>query len=176
VEALEKLGAPVAAADAQQLAALTLQKDSAAVEAAERILGRYTLSSFAIESAGSVRVTAGQAPRTLIEQGWRIFLVRIANMTKNTNTPKLTTYGGVNNYVVGATPGRMGVWSDGHFSSRAFLLDTLNKGPLIESMWVTTKLDNTEALLGIPIEYRAVEIFSRDHGLRKAQLIFDVPS
>src|ERR1700744_3809139 len=77
--ALAKLGAPVATEDAKRIAELANQNDSAAVEAAEKILDRYTLVRLSIETDGSARVAIGGAQRTLIEQGWRMFLVRIGN-------------------------------------------------------------------------------------------------
>jgi len=178
LEALEKLGAPIAPADAQQIAALASQNDSAAVSAAEKILERYTIANLSIGSESVAHVTQGGAPRTLIEQGWRIFLIRVANAVKNTNTLEVVTYGGANVWVDGATPGEMGPGASLHFNlaARAFLLDTINKAPLIESMWLTAKPGTVEALSGIPIEYRPIELFSRDRGRRKAQLTFNLSS
>ena len=79
LEALAKLGAPITAPDAQQLGALIRQNDSAAVTAAEMILDRYTLARIQIESDGYARASVGGAQRALVEQGWRLFLVRVAN-------------------------------------------------------------------------------------------------
>ncbi len=77
LDALAKVGAPVSPEDAEQLAALARQSDKAAVEAAERILDRYTLVRVVPQADGFARVSAGGAQRTLIEQGWRPFLVRV---------------------------------------------------------------------------------------------------
>jgi hypothetical protein len=79
LEGLGKLGAPVAAADAQQIAALARQNDSAAVDAAEKILARYTLLNLSLSPEGPLEATLGSASRTLTEQGWRMFLIRVAN-------------------------------------------------------------------------------------------------
>src|SRR5262249_12482067 len=79
LEALARLGAPVAAADAQRIAASARQGDSAAVDAAEKILDRYTLARLSIDADGKGNVAMGGAQRTLVEQGWRMFLVRFAN-------------------------------------------------------------------------------------------------
>src|ERR1700758_396617 len=64
LEALARLGAPVAAADAGQIAALANQDDGAAVDAAERILDRYTLARLFLEADGTGRVAIGGAQRT----------------------------------------------------------------------------------------------------------------
>ena len=57
---------------------------------------------------------------------------------------------------------------DPHMAQRAYLLDTLNKAPLIEKMWLLSQLDGTTAaivfgrevpvvtLSGFPIEYRVI--------------------
>src|SRR5438132_1540941 len=78
-EALAKLGAPLLTADADQIAVLARQNDTAAVELAEKILDRYTLARLSLESDSTVLVVAGGAQRTLVEQGWRMFLIRLAN-------------------------------------------------------------------------------------------------
>jgi hypothetical protein len=172
LEELEKLGAPVDSADAQQIALLATRNDRSAVQATEAVLRRYTLANFSIASDSSLRVMPGDAPRTLVEQGWRIFLVRVDNGARNTGKLALVTYGGVSHwleFVENATPGRM---SDHTNAPRALRLDTLNYGPMIESLWLTAKFDSRESLSGIPIEYRTVELFSRDRGRRKARLQF----
>ena len=69
LDALAKLGSPVLAEDAQQLSVLSRHNDSAAVDASEKILSRYTLLNLSINSDGSVQVTSGGATTTLIEQG-----------------------------------------------------------------------------------------------------------
>ena len=72
----------------------------------------------------------------------------------------------------------------GGFSTaqRATLLDTLNKAPLIEEMWLVSELRGKSrvtrfgreievvALSGIPVEYQVVQLFSRDSGTRRAEL------
>src|SRR5688572_28678232 len=79
VEALENLGAPVDANDKQQLASLAQKNDRAAVDAAEKILDRYTLARIVTDADGYAHTSAGGAKRALIEQGWSVFLVRVSN-------------------------------------------------------------------------------------------------
>jgi hypothetical protein len=74
LEALAKLGAPIAAADAAQITALSQRGDVMSVEAAEKILDHYTLARLSVDADGSGHVALGGAQRTLIEQGWRMFL------------------------------------------------------------------------------------------------------
>src|ERR1700679_3032220 len=72
VQAMERLGAPLAPADAARIAELARQGDAAAVDEAGRILAAYTLLTLSIDPDGESRVGAGAAPRTLVEQGWRL--------------------------------------------------------------------------------------------------------
>jgi hypothetical protein len=171
LEALEKLGAPIAPADAQQVASLAAQGDSAAVNAAEVILQRYTVVNLSIESESSAHVMVGGASRTLIEQGWRVFLIRLDNPSARTDNVSFSSGW--------STPGQMGP-SD-HSAQRAGLADRLNKAPDIEKMWLLSQLYEATpvpgqevpvlALSGAPVEYRIIQLFSRDRGQRRADLM-----
>lgn len=175
IEALEKLGTPVLAADAQQITALARQNDAAAVEASEKILDRYSLANLSIESDGSAHLTLGGAPRTLIEQGWSLFLVRIANPTGRTENLWISTevsdlYG----------PARME--PHGADAARASLPDSLSQAPYIAKMSVMSRLYGTTPIIrfdqefptvplsGVPVEYRVIELFSRDSGRRSSKI------
>jgi len=179
LEALEKLGAPMAPSDAQRIGSLAAQGDSAAVTAAEGILERYTIANLSIESETSARVMLGGAPRTLVEQGWRVFLVRVANSTGLSDSVWFSSGW--------FTPGRMNPTADSG-AQRSNLMDTLNKGPLIEKMWLMAELygatsiirDGTEIpvvpLSGISVEYHLIQLYSRDHGQRRADLtVYTLP-
>ncbi len=174
VGALADLGAPLAPADASRITALALQNDRAAVAGAEGILGRYTLASLSLGPDGSVGLAPGGAERTLVEQGWRMFLVRVDNPAGSTDGFELIQ-GGFR------TPGRMQPGNS--VAQRSTLLDTLNKGPLIEKMWLMAQLHETTSIVrwgieipviplsGIPLEYHVVQLFCRDRGPRTADLV-----
>jgi hypothetical protein len=61
IDALATLGAPIGAADAVQIAALTQSGDATSVDAAEQILDRYTLARLAIDADGTSHVSVGGA-------------------------------------------------------------------------------------------------------------------
>jgi hypothetical protein len=176
IEALAKLGAPVTAGDAQQIAVLARQNDSAAVDAAERILARYTLARLSIGSTGSAHVALGDAKRTLIEQGWSMYLVRVENPAGRMENINFSTSW------YPSTPGRM-LANDNGAAQRAPLLDTLNKAPMIEKMWLLSQLYETTPMVrygieiptvplsGFPVEYRVIQLFSRDSGQRSTDLM-----
>lgn len=184
LEALAKLGSPVGTQDAQQLEALARQGDRAAVEQAEGILQRYTLATLSIAATGSVQIAVGGAPKQLVEQGWRMFLVRLMNVSGRTDKLNFGTGLGP----PGASRMARGV-HDFNLAQRGDLADTLNKAPLIEKMWLQSQLHDTTpmvrygieipttALSGVPIEYRVIQLFSRDSGPRREKLIaFTFPS
>ncbi len=177
LEALAKLGSPVPAEDAQQLDVLSRQNDRAAVDVAEKILGHYTLVNLSINSDGSVQLAPGRAPTTLIEQGWRMFLVRVSNPAGRMADMSISV-GSERTW--GPGPGQMMPSGNG-LAQRTFLMDTLNKGPLIEAMWLLPQLYETAtdryggempvvALSGFSLEYRVIQLFSRDHGQRQANV------
>ncbi len=175
VEALASLGAPLTPDDAAQIAALSLRNDRSAVGAAETILRRYTLARLTINSGGALQIASGDAPRTLVEQGWRMFLVRVENLAGTKDGFELIQAG----Y---RTPGQM--MSGTYFlAQRAWLMDTLNKAPLIKQMWLLAQLNGTTGIVrygieipviplsGIPIEYQVVQLFSQDRGQHSAHLV-----
>lgn len=177
LEALAKLGSPVAATDVETIAALARQGDSAAVDAAERIVNLYTLASVVIEPDRSLRVSVGGAQRSMVEQGWRLFLIRVANPRGRVANLSVTTTvkSGLAQYGT-MTPGHMSWNQEGelNLAQRSNILNTLNDAPLIEAMWVMSKLADASLLSGTEIEYRVLELFSRDRGQHRADFNFEV--
>jgi hypothetical protein len=173
LDALAKLGAPMRAEDAQRIATLTQTNDAGAVTEAETILDRYTLARLEIDAGGVGRVTPGGAEPTLVEQGWRVFLVRVANPTGRADRFNFSTG------PFSRTPGRMSI-ANFSVAQRAYLMDTLNKGPLIEKMWLMTQMYGSTpvppigtpvvALSAVPVEYQVIQLFSRDPGKHEAKL------
>jgi len=165
LEALAKLGEPISAADAQQLAPLSRQNDRAAVEAAEKILDRYTVARVAVDAVGAAQITAGGAQRTLVEQGWRLFLIRIANplvrVAKFSESPWIQSPSAMSREPKSIS-----------LAQRADLADTLNKAPLIKEMWLKSELYEPGTLSGSPVEYRVIQLFSRDRGQRSTKFWF----
>jgi hypothetical protein len=174
VSELAGLGAPLSPEDAGQIAAMALRGDRASAGVAEAVLDRYTLARLSVDADGSARLSPGGAPRTLVEQGWRMFLVRVENPSGKRDGFELIQAGF-------RTPGRM--MGGNSVAQRSTLLDTLNKGPLIEKMWIMAQLHETTPIIrygyeipviplsGFPLEYHVVQVFSRDRGRRSAELV-----
>jgi len=174
IEALAKLGAPMAQADVARIAAFAQQSDRAAVDAAEAILHRYTLAQLSVDAGGSWHVTPGGAAGTLVEQGWRMFLVRVANPAGRTENIHFST-----GWLSRGAGSMMPIFS---MAQSAWLMDTINKAPLIEDKWLLSQWYEATAvayagldipvvpLSGVPLEYRVMQLFSRDRGRRRANL------
>jgi hypothetical protein len=163
VEALAKLGSPVPAFDAEQIATLARQNDSTAVAAAEKILDRHVLVRVTIAADGAVLASAGSAPQTLVEQGWRVFLVRVHNPD------------GVAGRLI-SSEGTPVASAPLAWASRVYLEDTVNEAPRIAQSWFRSQMyegrpmDGT--LSGSLLEYQVIQVYSRDRGLREASVYF----
>ena len=170
LEALKKLGSPVADADAQQIAALERQNSAAAVSATEEILSRYTLTKIEINADGDATAKVGSSQRTLIEQGWRVFLARVLNATSATT--KLDIY----TQLPGETWFPRDITATSTGASRAGVEDTLNVVPDVARHWWKAEMYDgppmTDSLSGATVEYRVIQIFSRDRGEHAVEAYF----
>src|SRR3954468_24116446 len=79
-EALDSLGAPLTKEQAAALAkAITTADPDEAVEAIQKVLDPRCLVGVNINPESRVKVARGPAPAQLVEQGWRVFLVKVHN-------------------------------------------------------------------------------------------------
>ncbi|WP_156993413.1 CehA/McbA family metallohydrolase [Terriglobus sp. TAA 43] len=156
---------------------MTQRNDEVAVGKAEEILRQYTLAQLSLGPDGAPQITAGDAPRQLVEQGWRMFLVRVEGTTSQRGSLVFTsgtrTIGDLETVSKGA-------------AQRTALADVLYKGPMIEKMWFAMDLyEPTLVLSGgvevqtiplpeISIEYHVAQLFSRDHGKRTTSFSLNV--
>jgi len=187
--ALASLGAPVASADAELIAALARRNDTGAVARAEQLLSRYTLANLAIGADGSARVTSGKAPRMLIEQGWRMFLVRVVNPSGRAGnalffpgppSPTILTPSALPGVTGPGYPGEMLPYPS--ISQRPYLPDTLDPALLVANRWLLFQLYNAVnlpfldqeapgiSLSGLEVEYHVAQLYSQAHGRRHTEL------
>jgi len=163
MEALAAAGQPMAKADADRLSALAAKGDAEAVTAAEAILDRYTLARVTATEDGYFRTEAGNAPKTLIEQGWSVFLVRVANPLGSTAALQVT---GPDTAISLPSTG----------ASRAGVYDSLNVAPRIAQIWYRNELYQLPpigpTLSGGVVDYQLLQIYSRDRGSREMDLNF----
>src|SRR5262249_51340822 len=126
---------------------------------------RRTLAELSIDADGTLRIAEGGAERKLVEQGWRVFLVRVANPSARTDSFMLSSAAlirsGRMSPVGASTMSRDG----SRLAQRADLADTLFKASLIKDMWLLTEMHegapliragrqmNAAPLSGFPLEY-----------------------
>ena len=83
-QALAYLGAPLSEDEIKQLDAAPVLPAAKAVEQIQTVLDRHVLLSVSINPEMRVKVAAGEAKPELDEQGWRVFLVKVANESGTT--------------------------------------------------------------------------------------------
>ena len=154
VQALEIIGEPMPRPDAEALQKLiaTPGGGKAQVEAMQKILDRHALAGIEINPESRVKVQQGQAAPRLMEQGWRAFLLKVANQA------------GITAVLAVESPnaGQLANTSAGQVGRRWIDHAMFNKQPM------------KPHLSGLELEYRVLQLYSKDAGKREAKLIFDV--
>jgi hypothetical protein len=166
-EALSFQGAPLAAETQKALDSLLAQGGDAAVEEAQKLLDPYCLLGVQINPESRVKVSAGPAKPVLVEQGWRTFLVKVHNEA------------GVTAELRAASPHAQSLFSGGSFSNASDkeFRGAQNNLPN-QDRWLDLQMFNSQPLRrdlsGLPLEYRIIQIYSRDPGQREAKFMFNV--
>jgi hypothetical protein len=163
-EALELLGEPLTKEQQAALdkAVATTNADDA-VEAIQKALDPRCLAGVDINPESRVKVTRGAAPAQLVEQGWRVFLVKVHNE------------GGVTADLRATSPNAAPLYTRSSSSP--------NPRPTVlpsdvPNRWMDIQVYNAQPLVaklsGLELEYRVVQIYSRDKGKREATIGFNV--
>lgn len=164
VQALEMVGAPLSAEQAAALEkAYELADAGEAARAIQAVLDPLCVVGVSINPESRVKVAAGQAPLKLLQQGHRVFLVKVHNeggvtaplrVSSPNAEPLVKRSTGSADPKITIKPTDVGDrWLD---------LSMVDGQPL------------SKALSGLPLEYRVIELYSRDVGRREAKLVFDV--
>ena len=154
LEALNLVGDPLPPAESLELkqlaAARTNQTQS--VQRMQQILDRHCLAFVNLNPESRVKVQPGPAKAELVQQGWRTFLIKVQNEANI--TPVLV--------VESRNAGRL-AGTDEPAVERKFLdIVMFNRQPM------------KPYLSGLEVEYRILQLFSRDAGKREAKLSFNV--
>ena len=160
-QALEFLGQPLDT-DAQKRLHVASQADNAVV-AIQDVLDPLCLVMVDINAESRVKVRAGEAKKELVENGWTAFLVKVNNSAGITARLKAQS--------PNAKP--MVARSTGAPRAKRKISETE-----VEDRWMEVAMYDaqplTEKLSGLGVEYRIMQIYSRDSGKREAELSFDV--
>ncbi|HEY7209566.1 MAG TPA: CehA/McbA family metallohydrolase, partial [Bryobacteraceae bacterium] len=161
---LAYLGQPLSASDQNAISALASKTDErAAVAGLQEILDKYVLAIVDINPESRVKVRPGTAKRELVEAGTRIFLVKVSNSAGVTAPLRATSPNALPVYVPSnGSPEPAKEISPADVRDRWMDLEMYDKDPM------------SERLSGLPLEYRILEIYSRDRGQRSAKIGFDV--
>jgi len=163
LEALQSIGEPL---PQDEIAALHAAFDSAVeadgVTKIQQILDEHVLLNIQINPEDRVSMTRGRAKAQLIEQGWRTFLVKVSNEADDTSRltidcPQALPMGHRSSGAsIASHDGSIGAVDPIEAKTRWAAINMWDKSPL------------QETLSGLAIEYRILQIYSRDHGQREA--------
>jgi len=152
IEATDALGAPLPATDRARLQALLQQPSPESVRQIESLLDPQCLLHIQINPEMRVKVTNGLARPDLVEGGWRTFLVKVQNEA--------------------GTTAKLGIQSPN--ARTAFNSPASD----VAQRWLETSLADRPplppTLTGLPLEYRILQLYSRDAGSRQAAFSFNV--
>jgi hypothetical protein len=164
VEALDQLGEPlpdeVKAKIARAAAALDDPDTAAAIQ---EVLDPYCLIGVEINPESRVKAGQGEAKAALVQQGWRVFLVKVHNGA------------GVTAELKASSPNAAPVYKQSSGSPEPKATIPVSD---LSNRWLELKLFNdrplNKTLSGLPVEYRILQLYSRDAGPHEAKLSFDV--
>lgn len=167
-DALAAVGTPLNCEEMQRLHQASLAADEgASVVRIASILDRRVLMEVRINPEARLSVTRGAAPADLLQGGWSTFLVRVVNEAAATSPLIIRSPQG------GAIGRRSSLSIEGVHDFSNGAVDAAES----RARWVA--LNNyvlppmTPALSGLPLEYRLLQVYSRDAGMREASLIAD---
>lgn len=150
-EALDYQGGSLPEADRRALDAIRLDAADAAARV-QAILDRHCLFLVTINPEMRVKVAPGSAAPVLMEQGWRQFLVKVRNEAGTTASLRASS------------PNAQRL-----FNSPA---------AEVPDRWLELQMFDAQPLRanlsGLGVEYRIIQLHSRDAGRREAKFSFDV--
>lgn len=167
-DALKFSGSPFSDQQFDQLqAAYELVEDIDAVRAIQKVLDPLCLAHVHINPESRVKVSEGPVKKELVEQGWRTFLVKVHNEE------------GINPQLRVNSPSAGPVYQRGKGARQR----PNAEGQLVTEAQVKQRFLDMQLLSGQPLkpnlsglklEYRVLQLYSRDAGKREAQIAFDI--
>lgn len=168
IEALEFVGTPLDAETRAKLdEAFKLSNAADCTEAIEKILDPRCLVAVSINPESRVSVMEGPVKKELIQQGWRTFLVKVHNEA------------GVTAKLVPESPNLLPVYQRGKGAREKPMTDE----KLVQLSDVPNRFLDADmfdkqplkpSLSGLELEYRIIQLYSRDVGRREALIGFNV--
>ena len=169
VQALEYIGSPLGADERKMLeSALKTEGDADCTEAVQNVLDKLCIVGVSINPESRVSLVEGLAKRELVQQGWRTFLVKVHNEA------------GVTAPLVPESPNLLPVFQRGTKNSREKPMtdEKLVQLEDVPNRFLDAQMFDKQplkpGLSGLELEYRIVQLYSRDVGRREALLGFHV--
>jgi hypothetical protein len=164
VEALEMLGQPLLPAEKTRLErALESDDQRAAVKTLQEVLDPHCLIGININPESRVKSTQGQASARLVQNGWTVFLVKVHNEA------------GVTAELQAQSPNAAPIYRGS--SGKAAPEKSIRKSEIVQR-WADVGMFRDRPLKrelsGLALEYRILQIYSRDAGKREARISFNV--
>ena len=161
--ALGSIGEPLRGDEVAALnAAFADSMAGRSVEEIQQILDQHVLFNVAVNPESRISVSRGKAEAQLIEQGWRSFLIKVTNQAADTSVFKIQC--------PQARP--MGRRSDEAITGVHDFTNGAVDAVEARDRWIAiNSWDNpplAPTLSGLEIEYRILQIYSRDSGQREA--------
>jgi hypothetical protein len=167
-EALEYVGAPLRPQDLGALAsAYELAQNTECVVAIQRVLDQHCLAVVHINPESRVSAIEGPVAKELMQQGWRTFLVKVHNEAGI--TPELRVMSPHASPVY-----ELGVGDRQRPQSEQRLVTPAESASRFLGIEVFGKQPLKPQLSGLAVEYRIVQLYSRDVGRREATIEFHV--
>lgn len=167
IEALNYVGAPLNARDVAALEAAFADAGSDVLLVTQTILDPYCLAGVNINPESRVKVQEGRAPKELVEQGWRTFLVKVHNEAGINPVLQAESPNAAPMVMKGKGP-RQRPMTDDHLVTPAQAAQRFLEVSMFNSQPLRAGLS------GLALEYRIIQLYSRDAGQREAQLAFHV--
>ena len=163
-EALDFAGAPLSPENAAALKAAGRNPNAVeAVKQIQQVLDPLCLAMVTINPESRVSAVEGPVGKELIQQGWRTFLVKVLNDGGVTATLKIDSPNAAPQFKRSSNSPRPKIEIQPSDVPGRFLdIASMDRPPM--------KRD----LSGLKLEYRIVQLFSRDVGKREAQFAFSV--
>lgn len=169
IQALEFVGSPLPPETKSKLeAAFKLPGAADCTETIEAILDPLCLTAVSINPESRVSVIEGPVKKELVQQGWRTFLVKVHNEA------------GVTARLVPESPNLLPVYMRGKLNNRE---KPMTDEKLVQLSDVPNRFLDAQMfdkqplkpeLSGLELEYRILQLYSRDVGRREAMIGFHV--
>lgn len=164
LEALSYVGAPLREADEQEVRkAVRLIDQADAIKRIQAVLDRYSVAGVHINPESRVKVQEGPVKKELVQQGWRTFLVKVHNEAGITPILKANSPNAAPQYRRSRnSPSPKLDITQADVAQRFLDIAMVDGRPL------------NKGLSGLEVEYRIIQLYSRDVGRREATLAFNV--